>query len=584
MAKSASGASNVWRINLFAIIVMVVMGLIVYRLFNLTFVQHSAFVQSAKSQYNNPSALLAGRGNIYFSDLASDNRKIGVTNRSSFYLYTNNQKISSAGEIASKLAPILNIQQSDLETQLSQEDKTYLVIAQGLSKDQADKINGLKIAGVTAASEITRFYAFESLAASVLGFVGFDNGRRAGQYGVESYYDDVLSGDSRTQSFFGNKTYSSFLNIFKFGKDEEPETTMQQSEEQTGSDILLTIDHNIQSLIEVKLKELLNKWDAESGSIIIQDPTTGAILAMTSSPSFDPNNYSDYGLSSFINPNVQEVFEPGSSFKPITMAAAVDAGAVTPDTTYDDTGAVKIGGYTIRNFNEKANGIQTMREVLQKSLNTGAIYAQRSAGDDTFLNYVVSFGFGQKSGADLSGEVSGNISNLFSGRDINFATASFGQGIAVTPLQLINAYSAIANGGKLMRPYVVDGIIRPDGSRTKTEPEIIGSPISEKTATQMKSMLIDVVDKGFDKARIKGYDVAGKTGTAQIPDAAGGYLENDQFIHDFVGFAPAYSPRFVILIKIDKPQGIRFASDSLSPAFGDIARFLIRYFNIPPTR
>ncbi len=585
MAKSASGASNIWRINLFAIIVMIVMGLIVYRLFNLTFVQHTTFVQLAKNQYNNPSTLLSGRGNIYFSDLSSDNRKIGATNRSSFYLYTNNQKISSPNDIASRLAPILNMQALDIEAELSQEDRTYLVVASGLSKEQADKINGLDVEGVVAASEIIRFYTFESLAASVLGFVGFDKDRRTGQYGVESYYDDVLSGDSRTQSFFGNKTYSSFLNLFRFGKEKEPvESIEQEIKERTGSDIVLTIDQNIQSLVEVKLEKLLDRWDAESGSIVIQNPNTGAILAMAASPSFNPNNYSEYKFNDFINPNVQEVFEPGSSFKPITMAAAIDAGAVTPDTTYEDTGAVKIGGYTIRNFDEKANGVQTMRQVLQKSLNTGAIYAQRKAGDDTFLNYIVSFGFGQKSGMDLSGEVSGNISNLFSGRKINFSTASFGQGIAVTPIQLINAYSAIANGGKLMKPYVVDEIIRPDGSRVKTKPEIIGSPISEKTSNQMKSMLVDVVDKGFGKARIKGYDIAGKTGTAQIPDAEGGYLEDDQFIHDFVGFAPAYSPQFVILIKIDKPKGIRFASDSLSPVFGDIARFLIRYFNIPPTR
>ncbi|MBI4160799.1 MAG: hypothetical protein HY506_02730, partial [Candidatus Yanofskybacteria bacterium] len=271
-------------------------------------------------------------------------------------------------------------------------------------------------------------------------------------------------------------------------------------------------------------------------------------------------------------------------FKPITMAAAIDTGAVSPDTSYNDTGQVQIGGYTLKNFDDKSHGIQNMREVLQKSLNTGVVFAQERAGDDEFLNYVVSFGFGQKSGIDLPGEVSGNISNLFSGRRINFATASFGQGVAVTPIQLINAYSAIANGGKLMKPYVVEKIVGADGRTVQIKPEIIGSSISDKTSVKMKSMLVDVVDKGFDKARIGGYDVAGKTGTAQIPDEKGGYLSGDQFIHNFVGFAPAYSPKFTILIKMDKPKGIKFAADSLSPVFGNIARYLIRYFNIPPTR
>ena len=225
-----------------------------------------------------------------------------------------------------------------------------------------------------------------------------------------------------------------------------------------------------------------------------------------------------------------------------------------------------------------------MRQVLQKSLNTGAIFAEQKTGDDDFLNSVVAFGFGQKTGIDLAGEISGNISNLYSGRQINFATASFGQGIAVTPIQLINAYSAIANGGKLMWPHLAAKIIHTDGSETRIEPKIINSPISESTASQIQSMLVDVVDKGFDKARIAGYDVAGKTGTAQIPAPDGGYLDNDQFIHNFVGFAPAYNARFTILIKIDRPKGIKFAADSLSPVFGDIARYLIRYFNIPPTR
>jgi cell division protein FtsI (penicillin-binding protein 3)/stage V sporulation protein D (sporulation-specific penicillin-binding protein) len=266
------------------------------------------------------------------------------------------------------------------------------------------------------------------------------------------------------------------------------------------------------------------------------------------------------------------------------MAAAVDSGAVTPETTYYDTGEVKVGGFSIKNFNEKANGTQTMRQVLQHSLNTGAIFAESKMGDDTFLNHVVGFGFGQKTGADLSGEVAGNISNLYSGRKINFMTASYGQGIAVTPLQLINAYSAVANGGKLMLPHLVKEIVYPNGTKTEIKPKIIGSPITEDTANKLKSMLVDVVEKGFDKAKIAGYDVAGKTGTAQIPDGQGGYLANDQFIHNFVGFAPAYSPKFTILIKMDKPRGIKFAADSLSPVFGDIARFLIRYFNIPPTR
>ncbi|MBI4119190.1 MAG: penicillin-binding protein 2, partial [Parcubacteria group bacterium] len=554
-----------------------------YRLFNLTYVQHARLVESAKSQYNNPAALLAGRGNIYFSDFSPGGKKIAAANKSSFFLYSNNNAVFSK-EAAEKIAPILNQETGVLELLLNQKDKSYLVIARDLSREQADKIKILKLSGLTVASGIDRFYANGTLASTVLGFVGFDGNRRVGQYGVESSYDNVLSGETRTQNLWGNKTYSDVFKSLKFWSREDDELENAESQNEDGSDVVLTINADIQSMVEIKLDALLKKWDARSGSIIVEDPATGAILAMASSPSFNPNSYAEYKLEDFINPNVQEVFEPGSSFKPVTMSGAIDSGAVTPDTTYNDTGEKRVGGYTIRNFNEKANGIQTMRQVLQHSLNTGAIFAQEKTGDDTFLNYVVNFGFGQKTGVDLKGEVFGNISNLYSGRKINFLTASFGQGIAVTPLQLINAYAAIANGGKLMRPYLVKNIIRSDGSVIKTEPVILGAPITEKTSVKLKTMLVDVVEKGFDKARIAGYDVAGKTGTAQIPDPRGGYLDNDQFIHDFVGFAPAYSPKFVVLIKMDRPKGIKFAADSLSPVFGDIARNLIRYFNIPPTR
>ena len=586
VTKLSSKNGNTTRINIFLIVVFLIIVLVVYRLFDLTFIRHSTLTKLAQSQYTNPSALLLGRGNIYFSDLSSNTKKIAATNKKSYYLYLN-KNLDLDIKTISALASILKEDALILKSQLSQippKEKTYFVIARNLTKEQSDLIGRLKIDGLNIAPEIDRFYPQATMAAHTLGFVGFNGEQRVGQYGVESFYDNILSGTEKTQNFLSGGVYSSVLKFLGLGNAENKEETEKNLSGATGSDIVLTIDPNIQSLVESKLNALLKKWNAPSGSIIVQEPNTGKILAMAASPSFDPNNYFAYRLEDFMNSNVQEVFEPGSSFKSITMAAAIDTGAVTPETTYYDAGEVKIGGYSIKNFNEKANGTQTMRQVLQHSLNTGAIFAQERTGDDSFLNYVVNFGFGQKTGIDLSGEVSGNISNLYSGRKINFATASFGQGIAVTPIQLINAYSAIANGGKLMRPYVVKEIIHPDGTRQQIEPQIIGLPITQKTSNQLRSMLVDVVEKGFDKARIKGYDVAGKTGTAQIPDEKGGYLGNNQFIHNFVGFAPAYAPRFTILIKMDKPKGIKFAADSLSPVFGDIARFLLRYFNIPPTR
>lgn len=567
------------RINFFIAIFFILGGAILYRLFNLTYLRHFELTNAAKSQYFNPAAMLAGRGNIYFDDQQNKGLKLAATNKPLLYVYSDNSKIENIPDVVNRLANILNIKSEEIAGFLSEKNKTYQIISRGLTEEQASKIRMLGINGLHVASAIERFYNF-NIAQTLLGFVGFDGNRRAGQYGVEAYYDEILSGSRKTQEWFGNKTYRWAANLLRFNANEEK----FKAEELEGKEIVLSIDYNIQSFVEVILAELLKKWNAESGLVIVQEPSSGKILAMASQPTFDANNYSKHDLDDFLNPAVQKIFEPGSSFKPITMAAAIDSGAVTPETTYADQGFVQIGGYTIRNFDDSAHGIQTMRGVLQKSLNTGAIFAEERTGDDNFLNYVVAFGFGQRTGIDLPGEISGNITNLYGGRKINFATASFGQGIAVTPIQLINAYSAIANGGKLMRPYVVEKIINPDGSVARTQPQIIGSPISDKSSVLMKSMLIDVVEKGFDKARIKGYDIAGKTGTAQIPDEKGGYLEGNQFIHNFVGFAPAYSPRFTVLIRIDKPKGIKFAADSLSPAFGEIARYLIRYFNIPPTK
>ena len=568
-----------WRINLFVLLVIVAGGLIFVQLFSLTYLKHAAYVRSAQTQYNNPAALIAGRGDIYLSDISDSSRHLVATNRSFWYVYANTNLITSPEEVATIVASALNLDRESVLSKLK--SRGYQVVVDHLNKEEGVKINALQLKGITAAAEIDRYYPNGEMLASTLGFVGSNSDGKSGRYGIESYYDDVLSGVTQTLTPAGNKTYSELVKFFKslVGSDDSLKTAAQSG----GSDLVLTVDYNIQAFAETKLGETLKKWSATGGSVIIEDPSTGAILAMASSPSFDPNNYSASDLGRFLNRNVQELFEPGSSFKPITMSGAIDAGVVSPDTIYEDTGAVQYGTYTIRNFNEKANGIQTMRQVLEHSLNTGAIFAENKTGDDKFLNYVVGFGFGQKSGVDLPGEISGNISNLYSGRKINFATSSFGQGIAVTPLQLINAYSAIANGGKLMKPYIVKEIVRPDGSRETVQPKVLGTPITEKTSATMKSMLADVVEKGFDKARIKGYDLAGKTGTAQIPDARGGYLDNNQFIHNFLGFAPAYSPKFVVLIKMDKPQGIKFAADSLSPIYGDIARFLIRYFKIPPS-
>lgn len=502
-------------------------------------------------------------------------------------------------ELASRLIEILGIDKASIDKSLETKSSSFKVLKRDLSNEQVEKIKNLKTKGVGVSYETDRFYAGGNLASNVLGFVGYSDTGRSGQYGVESFYDKELSGQQESiQDYTDPKKiigiFANIKNYFlkKIGRGPINNNQNQASAVNQGTpfdsaqgrpaDLVLTIDKNIQDFIEGRLSELMKKWNATGTTIIVQEPYSGKILAMADNPTFNPNNYSSFKTNLFMNRSTQDIFEPGSSYKPITMSMGLDLGKVTPTTTFTDTGSITIAGYTIKNFSEKVFGTRTMSEVLEKSINTGAMFVENLVGDENFKNYSINTGFGQRTGIDLPGELSGDITNLYSGRKINYLTASFGQGIAVTPIQLINGFSAIANGGRLMKPYVVEKIVR-GGEETVTKSEIIGIPFSEKTSKQLKTMLVSVVDNGFDKARIKGYDIAGKTGTAQIPDKNGGYTENE-FIHDFLGFAPASNPKFVILIKMDRPKGITFAADSLSPTFREIAAFLLNYYKIPPTR
>ncbi|MFH0805143.1 MAG: penicillin-binding protein 2, partial [Patescibacteria group bacterium] len=327
------------------------------------------------------------------------------------------------------------------------------------------------------------------------------------------------------------------------------------------------------------------KHGADGGSIIIMDPMTGAMIAMCGYPDFDPNKYRGVeDANTFLNPATFYVYEPGSIFKPITMAAALDQGALTPTTTYNDTGQAVFGKYTIKNSDGKANGVQTMTQVLEKSLNTGAIFAAESIGPQKFEEYVQRFGFGQKYGLELSTEAQGNISNLAAHKELSMATGSFGQGISATLLQMTNAFGVIANGGKLMQPYIVDEVANPSsGVSTKTEPRVIRQVVTSKTATTLAAMLVNVVRNGHGKrAGVPGYFVAGKTGTAQIARSDGPGYETDFTIGSFCGFAPVDNPRFVMCVKIDKPRDVQWAESTAAPLFGQLAQFMVNYYGIPP--
>ena len=469
---------------------------------------------------------------------------------------------------------------SVLQDKFSIESSSDLSIKKGRVFLSDGRDVSLEIRGFHFEWEVFRYYPEKTMLSNVLGFSNMEN---VGNYGLEGYFNNYLRGQDGF--LLGEKgSYRGEKIIIDKREYEAPVN---------GDNLVLTIDYGIQTSVCQKLEEAQKKHQFSSGSIIVMSPKTGQIIAICLWPSFDPNNYQEVKDSNlFDNIAISHQYEPGSVFKTITMAIAIDQGKVTPKTFYTDYGQLNIKGWPkpIRNsdFSTRGgHGWVDMNYVLENSLNTGAIFAANQVGPQVFADYLKKFGFNDRTGVELSGEISGNIKNLLANnvKEIDFATASFGQGIAVTPLQMISAYAAIANKGVLMKPYIVDEIIDDQGQVIeKTEPQIVRRVISEETAEAVSAMLVNVVENGHAKrSRIDGYYIGGKTGTAQIPSPSGGYLTG-QYVHNFLGYGPIEDPKFVLLVKFDNPKTSVFAEGTVVSVFGEIVDFLLKYYQIPKTR
>ena len=559
------------RVSLLFILIVIAATVIVSRLFFLQFLQHGFYSALARGQQQVFETIPPERGEILLTDKNSETSALAV-NREYPYVYAVPKDVEDKEKSAKILAEIIGQDEKAILDKLSKPDDLFEKIGQRLNEEQAQKIRDLKIKGIGIKAEKLRYYPYGSLAAHLSGFLGDSQEGSVGRYGLEGYYEQILHGTPG--SLVGEKDARGTI-LKSLGENENAA--------RAGDDLILTIDPNVQSIVEEKLKIEIEKWSADAGTVIVMDPITGAVRAMASYPNFNLNNYSeveDAGV--YANPAVSHIFEPGSVFKPITLAAGLDSKAITPSTTFENTGSVKIGNYTISNVVQEAIGTRTMTETLEESLNTGAIFAEQKTGDETFKKYVQDFGFDEKTGIDLFAETQGNIANLSENRPINFATASFGQGIAVTPIAMANAISAIANNGQLMRPYVVQVIRYANGQEEKTVPKVIRKILSQRTVTDLTAMMVSVVRNGTGKrAQIEGYTIAGKTGTAQVANSdRRGYSDKD--IHTFAGFFPAFDPKVLIFIKLDDPKGVRYAEGSAVPLFKEIAQYLITYYSIPP--
>lgn len=535
------------RITFIILGILAAYGYLVYSLYNLQIQKGPYYINRAEARYRLAGFLEPYRGIIYFTNKNGDLVPAAV-NKSYPVVFAVPQEIEDASEAAHTIAPILELEVDKVQSALSNKKSLYRLLRKKASPEQVKKIKELSLKGIYVDEQEFRYYPFGSLAAHILGFVGptQEDDQVAGRYGVEKQFNSLLAG--KPGQVLGDKITRPIQ----------------------GKDLALTIDRNIQGQAEEVLKNLVNKYNAEGGTIIVQETATGNILALANYPSFDPNNYAQSKLAYFLNPAVQSVYEPGSILKVITMASALDAGVVTPKTTYIDKGYLILNGRVIRNWDHKAYGKTTMSGIIEHSLNVGAAFVGRQLGASKLYDYLTRFGFKDKTGIQLPGEIVGDISNLLKPEEINLATASFGQGVSVTPIALINAISAIANDGWLMKPNILAG----------QKPVKVRQVISKKAADEITNMMVSAVKKA-KIASIPGWKIAAKTGTAQVPDLKrGGYT--DQVINTYIGFAPASKPVFTAMVKLDKPTGAPLAGRTVVPAFRELAEFILNYYNIPP--
>ncbi|MEK7585865.1 MAG: penicillin-binding protein 2 [Patescibacteria group bacterium] len=562
------------RIRIISISVFVFASILIARLFFIQVIHKNLYAERADKQYATPSGDVYNRGSIFFSK-KDGSLVAAATISSGFKLAINTKEITDSEVLYNQLDPYIDMDHDTFISRSSKKNDPYEEIATHMTKEQADEIDNLNIKGVSIYKDNWRFYPGGSLASQTLGFLAYKENDKVGQYGLERSYDKTLSKpkDEAYVNFFA-EVFSNLRNSLSDTDDKQ-------------GDIVTTIEPSTEHVLEGELKQAFDTWHADQAGGIIINPQTGEIYAITGFPNFDANlfgNVSDIDV--YRNPIVENVFEFGSIIKPLVMAAALDKGVVTPETTYIDKGVVVVNKKEIMNFDKKARGLASMQTVLDQSLNTGMVFVESKLGHESMRKYMKSYGIGEKTGIDLPSEVTGLIKNLDSPRDIEYANASFGQGIAVSPIEAVRALSSIVNGGNLIVPHVIKQIRYEDGlSKVLEYPATKSGIIKKETTNTINRMLVHVFesyDGGIHK--FDHYTVASKTGTAQVAMAGGrGYYE-DRHMHSFFGYFPAYDPKFLVFLFLNNPKEVKYASQTLIPPFINITKFLMNYYDVPPDR
>ncbi|HAO64642.1 TPA: hypothetical protein DCQ44_01530 [Candidatus Taylorbacteria bacterium] len=560
------------RIKIISILIIAFAVVLIVRLYFLQVVYSQSYKMRADHQYSTPSQNIFDRGSIFFVD-KNGVRSSAAMVTSGFFLAINPKVITLPEDVYKKLSAITPIDKDTFLQKAKKANDSYEEIVHRLDSDQAAAITALNLPGVNLYKEQWRFYPGGTMAAQSIGFVGFKGDDLVGRYGLESSNEDTLQRTSQ------NIYVNSFAQMFS---DLGAAVTTGAGE----GDVVTTIEPTVQSFLDEQLVKTNKQWSSTMTGGIIIDPKTGEIYALGSYPTFDPNTYqTEKSLSVFSNPLVENVYEMGSIVKALTMAAGLDAGVVKADSTYNDKGCETLDSKKICNYDGKARGVVPMQEVLNQSLNLGAAYVAGKLGNTLFTKYMMGYGLGDKSGIDLPNEGRSLVNNLNSPRDIEHATASYGQGIAISPMAITRALSALANGGTLITPHVIKEIDYVTGkTQVTSEPE---GPrvIQPATSKEITRMLVGVVDHALLEGSVKqdNYSIAAKTGTAQIADPQGGYY-SDRYLHSFFGYFPAQDPRFLVFMYTVYPKGVEYASHTLTQPFIDTVKFLINYYQIPPDR
>ncbi|TMG46484.1 MAG: penicillin-binding protein 2 [Chloroflexi bacterium] len=483
-------------------------------------------------------------------------------------LYAIPGRIVDRGATAAALAPILGERPDVLRAALESGGE-WLYLRRRLPEDTANRIAALRIEGLGFEKEPKRLYPSGAIGAQVLGFVNDDG---LGQYGVEGRYDDVLRGVPGRLVVERDPASRQLALGLRTGLNAKD-----------GQDLVLTLDLAIQTAVERELAAAVQSEKATSGSVVVLDPRDGAVRALASSPSYDPARVAAATNEALRDRAISWTYEPGSTMKAITIAAALDKGVVTPKTSYNDVGYAVIGGRVLSNAYGKVYGPTTVAQVLERSQNAGAVFVASQLGAPDLRSYLEAFGFGAPTGVDLAAETTGRVRPLAEWYPVDLGTISFGQGLSITPLQLAAAYAAIANGGTLFRPYVVASRRDADGEH-RTAPAPLRRVISSQTAATLRTMLTATVDHGIaNAAALKAYSVAGKTGTAQIPSNDGRYVD-DAYISSFAGFVPAEDPQLVVVVVLERPESKLLGTLPAMTAFKGIATDALRYARVQPDR